>query len=66
MLQKPSLAIVGPRNMSPYAQEVLERLFQVLQHYDVVTISGMADGVDRLVHDLSMQYNIPTIAVLGQ
>lgn len=30
----------------------------------MVTLSGMADGTDTLCHELSMQYNIPTIAVL--
>jgi len=52
--------------MSPYAQEFLEEFFRHLQQYDVVTISGMAQGVDDVVHKLSMQYGIPTIAILGQ
>lgn len=65
VLERPTLAIVGPRLMSPYAQEVLEALFEQLQYFDVVTVSGMAPGVDTLCHELSLQYGIPTIAVLG-
>ena len=64
LLHKNIIAIVGPRKASPYAREVLEKLFAYLKNYDVVTISGMADGVDKMAHELSIQYQIPTIAVL--
>ena len=30
-----------------------------------MTISGLADGVDMLCHELSIEHHIPTIAVLG-
>lgn len=65
LLNRPTIAIVGPREMSPYAQEVLEQLFAELQHMDVVTVSGMAPWVDTLCHELSLRYHIPTIAILG-
>lgn len=65
LLHKPLLAIVWPRKMTSYARDVLEELFRELQQYDVVTISGMAEGVDQLCHELSIQHQIPTIAVLG-
>ncbi len=65
LLQKPVLAIVGPRELSSYGQEVLEELFRHLQHFNVVTVSGMAPWADTLCHELSMKYGIPTIAVLG-
>ena len=64
LLHKKIIAIVWPRKATAYARQVLEKLFTQLQAYDVVTISGLADGVDMMVHDLSLQYNIPTIAVL--
>lgn len=65
VLNKPTLAIVGPRQISPYAQEVLENTFEHLRSFDVVTVSGMAPGVDTLCHELSLKYKIPTIAILG-
>ncbi|MBP7884973.1 DNA-processing protein DprA [Patescibacteria group bacterium] len=40
-------------------------LFDVLPDYDVVTISGLADGVDTMAHTMSLDKKIPTIAVLG-
>lgn len=65
LLHKPLLAIVWPRKMTSYARDVLEELFSHLQQYDIATISGMAEGVDQLAHELSMTHHIPTIAVLG-
>lgn len=65
LLHKDILAIVWPRNVSPYGKQIVEHLFQSVKNYNLVTISGLADGVDMLCHELSMQYDIPTIAVLG-
>jgi predicted Rossmann fold nucleotide-binding protein DprA/Smf involved in DNA uptake len=42
----------------------MESLFGLLPQYDVVTISGLADGVDQMCHELSIKAGIPTIAVL--
>ncbi|MBP6911284.1 DNA-processing protein DprA [Patescibacteria group bacterium] len=42
LLERPVLAVVGPRELSAYGQEVLEELFRHLQHFNVVTVSGMA------------------------
>lgn len=65
LLNKKILGIVGPRAMSGYGKQVLETLFASADGYDIVTISGMAEGVDQLCHKLSRERNIPTIAVLG-
>lgn len=64
LLNQKVLGIVWPRKMSSYGKQVLETLFVSLQKYDVVTISGMAEGVDQLCHQLSCEYSVPTIAVL--
>lgn len=65
LLNKKMLGIVGPRKMSSYGKRVVEALFPSLSGYDVVTISGMAEGVDQLCHQLSHEHALPTIAVLG-
>ena len=65
LLNKKIIGIVGPRMMSLYGKQVMERVFDEMTGYDIVTISGMADGVDQLCHTLSSKQNIPTIAVLG-
>jgi DNA processing protein len=43
----------------------LDRLFKTLDRYDLVTVSGLAPGVDQLAHRLSIEKGIPTIAILG-
>jgi DNA processing protein len=65
LLNQKVLGIVGPREMSPYASKVMEALFQHLQQLNLITVSGLARGVDQKCHQLSLKYNIPTIAILG-
>ena len=43
----------------------MQTLFLQAYKYDLVTISGFARGVDQQAHQLSLKYQIPTIAVLG-
>lgn len=64
LLHKQCIAIVGPRKYSPYANQVMESLFDKLVDYDVATISWLADGVDKMCHELSIKAGIPTIAIL--
>ena len=65
LLNRKTLGIVGPRAMSGYGRQVLEHVFAFASGYDIVTVSGMAEGVDQLCHQLSRENGIPTIAVLG-
>jgi DNA protecting protein DprA len=65
LLQRKILWIVGPRKPSMYGEKVLRHLFSTLPLYDVVTISWWAQWIDYLVHQLSLERNIPTIVVLG-
>ncbi|MCF7835169.1 DNA-protecting protein DprA [Candidatus Gracilibacteria bacterium] len=65
ILNKPILGIVGPRKMTEYANRVMHKFFESASTYDLVTVSGMAPGVDQLCHSLSIKHKIPTIAVLG-
>lgn len=65
LLERPILGIVGPRNPSDYAGQVMNSLFLQLYKYDLVTISGFAKGIDQQAHQLSLKYQIPTILVLG-
>ena len=60
-----SLSIVGTRNMTNYGKGFLEAFFEQIQKYSLQTVSGLALGVDTCVHELSLQYKIPTVAVLA-
>ena len=65
VLNKPMIAVVWPRKISEYGKQIVHHLFKQLCCYELVTVSGMATWVDMLCHELSVQYGIPTVAVLG-
>ena len=59
------LWMVWPRDMSQYANQVMQALFTQIWNSNIVTVSWMARGVDHLCHQLSIGYHLPTIAILG-
>lgn len=66
ILLQPQLAMIGTRNPSQYAKEVVDDLVRgISQELDVAITSGMALGIDGLSHRASLHYKVPTIAVLG-
>lgn len=63
---KKSIAIVGTRKSTDYGHRFLESLFQELKSIkDIVVISGLAHGIDYKSHILSVEHQIPTLAVMG-
>lgn len=65
ILKNQILWIVWPRDMSEYANQVMQALFTQIADSNIVTVSWMARGVDHLCHQLSIGYHLPTIAILG-
>ena len=65
ILNRQILWIVWPRDMSEYANQVMQALFTQIWNSNIVTVSWMARGVDHLCHQLSIGYHLPTIAILG-
>ncbi len=66
ILNKVGIAIVGSRKATEYGKKVAFRLSKDLSERDIVTISGLAKGIDSHAHigSLNVQ-NGKTIAVLG-
>lgn len=63
---KRSLAIVGTRKSTEYGHKFLEQLFDDLKDIkNLITVSGLALGIDQKAHALSVKNNIPTLAVMG-
>lgn len=59
------IAIVGSRQPSQKTLWWLRKeLGQMLQHYEWVSVSGGALGVDQLAHQASIDLKMPTIAIL--
>lgn len=63
LLKKPIVAIVGTRDCTRYGVEVAKKLANQLATLGIVTVSGLADGIDTAAHTGAGAEN--TIAVLG-
>lgn len=59
------VCIVGPRKASSYGQDVVTYILEHLKKMNIITVSGAAYGIDGIVHKLSIEHGIPTIAIPG-
>ena len=57
--------MVGTRNITSYGRHFVHDFLEHNKTKNIVTISGLALGVDTEVHESSLKNNIPTIAVLA-
>jgi DNA processing protein len=64
LIERPRLAVVGSRSISPYGREVTADLAGKLAEQGVVIISGLALGVDAIAHQAALDAGGLTIAVL--
>lgn len=64
---RPAVAIVGTRDMSPYGQDWCRRLVECLSRAEIrpVIVSGLAYGVDITAHQAALDYGLPTIAAMA-
>lgn len=65
ILKNPQLAVVGSRRATFYGRQVLEKILTPLVRSGLTVTSGMAQGIDSLAHQIALEENSPTIAVLG-
>lgn len=65
LLKNPIVAIVGARQNTQYSNEVLQQIIPPLVNNQIITISGLAQGVDSLCHRLTMNYSGKTVGVIG-
>jgi DNA processing protein len=64
-LDRPAVAVVGPRNPTMAAVEVARRLAGDLAAAGIAVISGLALGVDGSAHEGALDAGGLTVAVLG-
>lgn len=64
-LERPKIAIVGSRKMTPYGQNITHKLSARLAEAGVVIISGLAFGVDITAHKAALSARGTTVAVLA-
>lgn len=65
ILKQPCIGCVGTRNMSSYGKRVVEDFVPAFIRSGMVTVSGLALGIDAKVAEESMHANGKTVAVLG-
>lgn len=65
ILNQPCLGLVGTRDITPYGKRVTETMVSVFVNAGVVTVSGLAFGIDALVAEETMRAGGKTVAVLG-
>ncbi|MEK7548749.1 MAG: DNA-processing protein DprA, partial [Patescibacteria group bacterium] len=65
LLNSPSLTVVGTRKPTSYAISALKYLISPRIAKNIVIISGLAYGIDKLAHQLALNSDGRTIAVLA-
>ena len=60
-----ALALVGTRHPSPYGRIVAEKITHDVAEHSLTVVSGLARGVDTVVHATALQCGTRTIAVIG-
>lgn len=59
------LTIVGSRKCTTYGQDVVKELIAKLKGYNIILVSGLAIGIDTLVHENALKNDLITIAFPG-
>ena len=62
---RPWLAVVGSRAVSPYGRAAITHLIEGLRGYPIVIVSGLAYGVDAEVHRAALGAGLTCVAVPG-
>ena len=65
LLNSTCFAVVGTRKITPYGREVATSIARDLAYHGFTIVSGLALGVDTVVHTATLDAHGATIAVLG-
>lgn len=61
----PSISVIGTRRPSQEGPQKLHFILAPLIHHGWTIVSGLAYGIDRHAHEITLKYKGKTIAVLG-
>ena len=65
LLNSSCLAVVGTRKLTSYGREIAQQIVRDLANNGFTIVSGLALGIDAVVHQATIDYGGKTIAVLG-
>lgn len=65
VLSRRSISVVGSRKTSQDGEWLTRYVGHWLSEFDAPTVSGLADGIDQVIHTASISAGVPTIAFLG-
>ena len=65
LLYESGLAIIGTRHITEYGEKITKKFAREIALRDIVVISGMAVGVDKVAHSETLKSGGKTIAVIG-
>jgi len=59
------LAVVGTRRATPYGKRASRFILPEIARRKIVIVSGLAKGIDVLAHQIALENDCPTVAVLA-
>lgn len=65
LLERPSIAIVGTRDPTEDGEFLAKFTVSCAREAEAPVVSGLAYGIDRLVHEWCLRVGHPTVSVLG-
>lgn len=65
LMRQRKVAIIGARKATGYSEKALCYIIPPLVQEEIVIVSGLAKGADRMAHEGALRYGGHTIAVLG-
>ncbi len=65
LFRTPAVAVVETRRASEAGIRATRMIVQQMSAYDLVLVSGLADGIDHEAHRSSLNAKIPNVAFLG-
>ena len=65
LYQKPAIALVGTRQATPTGLRATAQVVEMISAYDIVIVSGLADGIDAEAHSCSLGVGLTNVAFLG-
>jgi len=65
IISKPSVAIVGSRNVSERGKEIAVKLVEGLKSNNISIISGGAKGIDSVAHYSAFEQGLDTVVVIA-